>query len=174
LYCGGDKRFDGPQAAEQISSVAVLDRYILEALPERKVARFTYLSWIRSQVRPRWGDHPVAHVKPLAVELWIKGSSLSGRSKAMSWSFSQIVHKNLQPIIPPSTTQRTKVIGYEPLLNRACRWRDADGGTSRQPQRDDALPLVLDRLSMKSGKSRPQNHPTIIVSCRLSSHPGII
>jgi hypothetical protein len=27
------------------------------------------------------GDHPVAHVKPRAVELWIKGLPLSGRSK---------------------------------------------------------------------------------------------
>jgi integrase len=70
-----------PQAAEQISFGAVLDRYILEALPERKVTRFTYLSWIRSQIRPKWGDHLVAHVKPLAVELWIKGLPLSGRSK---------------------------------------------------------------------------------------------
>ncbi|MGB4784337.1 MAG: site-specific integrase [Candidatus Acidiferrum sp.] len=70
-----------PQAAEQISFGAVLDRYILEALPERKVTRLTYLSWIRSRIRPKWGDHPVAHVKPLAVELWIKGLPLSGRSK---------------------------------------------------------------------------------------------
>ncbi len=70
-----------PQAAELISFGAVLDRYILEALPERKVTRFTYLSWIRSQIRPKWGDCPIAHVKPLAVELWIKGLPLSGRSK---------------------------------------------------------------------------------------------
>jgi len=70
-----------PQAAELISFGAVLDRYILEALPEGKVTRFTYLSWIRSQIRPKWGDCPIAHVKPLAVELWIKGLPLSGRSK---------------------------------------------------------------------------------------------
>ena len=41
-----------PQAAEEISFGAVLDRYILEALPKRKVTRFTYLSWIRSQIGP--------------------------------------------------------------------------------------------------------------------------
>jgi len=70
-----------PQAAELISFGAMLDRYILEALPEGKVTRFTYLSWIRSQIRPKWGDCPIAHVKPLAVELWIKGLPLSGRSK---------------------------------------------------------------------------------------------
>src|SRR5271156_3573066 len=70
-----------PQAAEQISFGAVVDRYVLEALPERKVTRFTYLSWIRSQIRPKWGDCPIAHVKPLSVELWIKGLPLSGRSK---------------------------------------------------------------------------------------------
>jgi integrase len=70
-----------PVAADQISFGAVLDRYVLEALPERKVTRRTYLSWIKSRIRPKWGDCAIAHVKPLAVELWIKGLPLSGRSK---------------------------------------------------------------------------------------------
>jgi len=55
-----------PQAAELISFGAVLDRYVLEALPDRKVTRFTYLSRIRSQIRPKWGDCPIAHVTPCA------------------------------------------------------------------------------------------------------------
>jgi hypothetical protein len=55
-----------PQAAELISFGAVLDRYVLEALPERKVTRLTYLSRIRSQIRPKWGDCPIAHVNACA------------------------------------------------------------------------------------------------------------
>jgi hypothetical protein len=45
-----------PVAADQTSFGAVLDRYLLEALPERKVTRCTYLSWIKSRIRPKWGS----------------------------------------------------------------------------------------------------------------------
>ena len=44
-----------PVVADQTSFGAVLDRYLLEALPERKVTRCTYLSWIKSRIRPKWG-----------------------------------------------------------------------------------------------------------------------
>jgi integrase len=70
-----------PRAANQVSFGAVLDRYISEALPERKSTRCTYLSWIRGRIRPKWGDCPIAQVKPLAVELWLKDMPLSGRSR---------------------------------------------------------------------------------------------
>ncbi|HXU21308.1 MAG TPA: site-specific integrase [Verrucomicrobiae bacterium] len=70
-----------PHVADQVSFGAVLDRYMLEALPERKSTRCTYLSWIRSRIRPKWGDCPIVHVKPLAVELWLKTLPLSGRSR---------------------------------------------------------------------------------------------
>jgi integrase len=70
-----------PQPANQTSFGAVIDRYVREALPERKVTRSRYVSWINTHIKPKWRDVPIAQVKPLPVELWVNDLNLAGKSK---------------------------------------------------------------------------------------------
>ncbi len=61
---------------------ALINRYILEELPERSSTRSRYLSWVIHHVKPKWGEYSVARVKPIAVEQWLKGLDLAPKSKA--------------------------------------------------------------------------------------------
>ena len=57
------------------------DRYRLEKLPRRYSTASKYRSWIIHHIRPRWGDYPIAKVKPLPVEEWIAQLDLAPMSK---------------------------------------------------------------------------------------------
>jgi len=41
---------------------ALIDRYILEELPERSSTRSRYLSWVMHHVKPKWGKYSIARV----------------------------------------------------------------------------------------------------------------
>src|SRR6266513_1807283 len=111
-----------PQSADQTSFGAVVDRYIREALPEREVTRSRYLSWINCHIKPKWRDSPIAEVKPLAVELWIRDLKLAGRSKghirdmmhllfnwAMRWELTQIDRNPMSLVRVKGSSKRTKI-----------------------------------------------------------------
>ena len=51
----------------------LLDRYVTEELPYlRHSTGESYASYIKNHVKPKWGDHPIAEVKPYAVEQWLR------------------------------------------------------------------------------------------------------
>jgi integrase len=67
--------------AEEITFGAVIDRYIREAIPKRRVTQSRYRSWIKNHIKPQWANVPLAKVKPLAVEKWIESLSLAPKSR---------------------------------------------------------------------------------------------
>src|SRR5437660_5497731 len=60
----------------------LIDRYILDELPERSSTRSRYLSWLRNHIKPKWGEYLITKVKPVAVEQWLKGLNLAPKSRA--------------------------------------------------------------------------------------------
>src|ERR1700680_4495619 len=60
----------------------LIDRYIMEELPERNSTRSRYLSWLTNHIRPKWSEYLIPKVKPMAVEQWLKGLNLAPKSRA--------------------------------------------------------------------------------------------
>ena len=111
-----------PQPANQTSFGAVIDRYVREALPERQVTRSRYVSWINTHIKPKWRDVPIAHVKPLPVELWVNDLKLAGKSKghiremmhllfnwAMRWELTPVERNPMSLVRVKGSSKRTKV-----------------------------------------------------------------
>lgn len=80
-----------PQLAEEVMFGAVMDRYIREAIPARRVTQSRYNSWIKNYIRPRWKEVPLAKMKPLPVEKWIESLSLAPKSKGHIRSMMHIL-----------------------------------------------------------------------------------
>jgi integrase len=59
----------------------VIDRYIREAIPKRRVTQSRYRSWLKNHIKPHWGNVSLASVKPLAVEKWIETLNLAPKSR---------------------------------------------------------------------------------------------
>jgi integrase len=70
-----------PHSADIVTFGALINRFLSEALPERKGTADRYQSWIINHINPRWEQVPLSQVKPLAVEIWLKGLSLAPKSK---------------------------------------------------------------------------------------------
>ncbi|SRR5579885_1277119 len=70
-----------PPKAEWVTFGALVNRFLKEALPERKGTADRYQSWILNHINPRWEEVPLSQVKPLAVEIWLKGLNLAPKSK---------------------------------------------------------------------------------------------
>jgi len=60
---------------------AVIERYLVEELPDRHSTARGYRSWLRNHIMPKWGEHPLQEIKPLAVEQWLKGSTSRRRAR---------------------------------------------------------------------------------------------
>jgi len=60
---------------------AVIDRYLVEELPNRHSTARGYQCWLKNHIRPKWGEYPIDQIKPLAVEQWLKGLDLAPKSK---------------------------------------------------------------------------------------------
>jgi integrase len=60
---------------------AVIDRYLLEELPNRHSTARGYQCWLKNHIRPKWGEYPIDQIKPLAVEQWLKGLDLAPKCK---------------------------------------------------------------------------------------------
>lgn len=61
---------------------AVLARYEKEEMPERHSTSSSYKSNIKLHIRPRWAETPLAAVKTLAVEDWLKSLPLAPKTKS--------------------------------------------------------------------------------------------
>jgi integrase len=60
---------------------ALLDRHIEPERPERYSARKSHLSNIWKHIRPRWSEHPVNKMKPMAMGQWLRDLPLASKSK---------------------------------------------------------------------------------------------
>ena len=70
-----------PPSADVVTFGALVNRFLMEALPERKGTADRYQSWIVNHINPRWEQTPLSQVKPLAVETWLKALKLAPKSK---------------------------------------------------------------------------------------------
>lgn len=61
---------------------SVIARYEKEEMPERYSTSASYRSNIKMHIRPRWNQTPLAGMKTLAVEDWLKSLSLAPKSKS--------------------------------------------------------------------------------------------
>lgn len=82
---------NGPHLDEEITFGAIIDRYIREAIPRRKVTQSRYQSWINNYIRPHWKNVILAKMKPLVVEQWIESLSLAPKSKGHICSMMHIL-----------------------------------------------------------------------------------
>ena len=60
---------------------SVITRYEAERMPARFSKAYTYRSFLKNHVIPRWGNTPIKDVQPRPVELWLRELPLSPKSK---------------------------------------------------------------------------------------------
>lgn len=72
---------------------ALVERYKLEELPERKSTRTWYKPWLNNHITPKWANTPVAQIiaRPILVEQWLRGLDLAPKSKAHIKSLMHII-----------------------------------------------------------------------------------
>lgn len=69
----------GPVTASTMA--ALIARYEKEELPARYSTRVSYQSYLDNYVRPRWGEVPIAGIRAMAVEDWLKRLKLAPKSR---------------------------------------------------------------------------------------------
>lgn len=60
---------------------AVSIRYEAERMPQRYSTSRVYRSFLKNHILPKWGDADIQALQPRPVELWLRGLSLSPKSK---------------------------------------------------------------------------------------------
>ena len=62
----------------------LVDRYILEAMPERYSTSQSYKSYLNGYIKPKWGDHDLVtlSLNPLWVEKWLRELPNARKTKA--------------------------------------------------------------------------------------------
>lgn len=71
-----------PSSAGAADFGAVIARYEQEEMPERYSTKAAYQSYIKNQIRPRWAGIPMAAIKPMAVEDWLRKLALAPKTKS--------------------------------------------------------------------------------------------
>src|SRR6267143_6915887 len=104
----------------------LVDRYLETELAElRHSTANAYKSYLTSQIKPRWGDHPISKVKPFAVEQWLKGLDLAPRTRghlhnlmrvllscAMRWELTEVGENPMKLVRVRGTSKRQR----EPMV----------------------------------------------------------
>jgi integrase len=74
----------GQHRAASVTFETLVDRYVLEALPERFSTRVSYQSMLKTHLRPRWSEHFLTEMaeNPFTIEQWLKSLALAQRTKA--------------------------------------------------------------------------------------------
>ena len=103
---------------------AVIERYLVQELPERNSTASRYQSWLKNYVKPKWAECALDQIKPLAVEDWLKRLSLAPKSKAHL--------KNLMRVLF-NAAMRWELIPYQ--LNPMSLVRVKDGSKRKREPR---------------------------------------
>jgi integrase len=61
---------------------AVVQRYLAEELPEHQSTGSRYRCWLKNHIEPKWRDYPIAGVRPLLGEDWLKGVDMAPKIKS--------------------------------------------------------------------------------------------
>lgn len=101
---------------------ALVSRYLEEELPDlRHSTADAYRSYLVNHIRPRWGNHPIGKIKPLAVELWLKHLNLAPKTKghllnllrvlfncAMRWELAEVSENPMKLVRVRGSSKRQK------------------------------------------------------------------
>ena len=72
---------DNPQGTE-VTFHALAEKYRTDELPElRHSTQMAYSSYLDTHILPKWGEYPLASVKPFAVEQWLKTLPLARKTR---------------------------------------------------------------------------------------------
>jgi integrase len=102
----------------------LIKRYRKEFLPElARSTRETYESTFTAQIIPQWSDKPIADLRPMAVDKWLKSLTVSAASKAkarrllkqlldkaMYWEYIPIGENPIKLVKVKGSTKRKKRI----------------------------------------------------------------
>jgi integrase len=78
-----------------VSVGALVDRYIEHELPERRHStQQSHSSTLNRWIRPRWGDHLLEQVKPVAVEEWLRSLALAPKTKVNLRSLFHLIYEH--------------------------------------------------------------------------------
>ncbi|HEV3037305.1 MAG TPA: site-specific integrase [Candidatus Angelobacter sp.] len=109
--------------APSVTFGTLVDRYTLEALPERFSTRVSYQSMLKTHIRPRWSGHSLAEMaeNPFMVEQWLKSLSLAQKTKAhlkallhrlfeysMKWKLLPVQRNPIELVEVKGATRRRK------------------------------------------------------------------
>jgi len=69
--------------------------YVEHELPERQHStQQSHSSTLKRWIRPRWGDHLLEQVKPVAVEEWLRSLALAPKTKVNLRSLFQLIYEH--------------------------------------------------------------------------------
>src|SRR4051794_9335667 len=66
---------------QPVSFSALIDRFLIEELPERHSTRIGYQYNLKNHIRPKWGDYRIDQIRAFAVEQWLKSLNLAPKTK---------------------------------------------------------------------------------------------
>ena len=99
----------------------LIERFRLEVLPElARSTRETYESTFVAQIIPRWADKPIADLKPMSVDKWLKSLTVSAASKAKARRLlKQLIDKSMYWEIVPVGVNPMKLVKVKGSTKRA-------------------------------------------------------
>jgi integrase len=108
----------GPVTASTVG--ALIARYEKEELPERYSTRESYKSYLDNYIRPRWGQAPIAGIRAMAVEDWLKCLKLAPKTRGHIRSLMSTLFKSAQrwELIEDNPMQLVRVKNVSRRLER--------------------------------------------------------
>ena len=108
----------GPVTASTVG--ALIARYEKEEMPVRYSTRASYQSFIDGHIRPRWAETPVASVKAMAVEDWLKRLTLAPKTRGHIRGLMSTIFKCAQrwELIENNPMELVRVKGSSKRLER--------------------------------------------------------
>lgn len=79
---GGNPTEVPSKRGEILTVKSLAERYERERLPSRYSTARMYRNWLRNHILPKWGHLPITEVQPRPIELWLRGLTLSPKSKS--------------------------------------------------------------------------------------------
>jgi integrase len=108
----------GPVTASTVG--ALIARYEKEELPSRYSTRASYQSYLDNYIRPRWGEAPIASVRAMTVEDWLKRLTLAPKTRGHIRSLMSTLFKCAQrwELIETNPMQLVRVKNVSKRLER--------------------------------------------------------
>jgi integrase len=85
----------GHEFARPVTVRALVERYLEHELPQRRHSTMqSHSSALNRWISPRWGDHLLEQVKPVAVEEWLRSLPLAPKTKVNLRSLFHLIYQH--------------------------------------------------------------------------------